>query len=609
MVDILQSFPDFLRLSATNPNLLQTPYSHEERRILAFLEWNKHNLAQRYSAITGGELVSVIMPTYNRSDIILRAIMSVMAQSYRGFELLIVDDGSTDSTVDRVASLVDPRIRLIKLGGRFGVSYARNVGLQESRGSYIAYLDSDDWWDHNFLLVMLGEALDKGHEFLYSAQRVLRPAERLSQSAYRSEVIRFAPYNAGLLENSNFISQISVLHAASVTDNVGGFDETLSRFVDWDYFLRVADVRVPLAVPAVLSHYEQGATGTVSTTEEQSEWRDEIWRRNSANVLIPDPLGDLFSAKPGLDDRPSGPLETQGIREHRTPLFPLSGLRPNRRIRDSIERRVTVVIPSYEVPMFLHACIWSLRAFTPADALDVVIVDNASGSGVQEILADLATDARIDVVRNPANLGFSHAVAQGIEASDPANDIVILNNDAMVTPGWLEALSSTAHRYDRVGIVAPRQVLLGGDSSIKTHVKGANPAFECDVNLSGHHRNVIDPYFDTRNAVTELGFVPFFCVLIRREAIAECGNLRTSMGVHYQSDWVYCDAVRHAARRRILHTPASKVYHFNGRSTRHLERDDVATFHRMRSSDDWRGATVAASRMRRRSSVGADSLP
>jgi GT2 family glycosyltransferase len=108
---------------------------------------------------------------------------------------------------------------------------------------------------------------------------------------------------------------------------------------------------------------------------------------------------------------------------------------------------------------------------------------------------------------------------------------------------------------------------------------------------------VINPFFDTKNGVMELNFVPFFCVLIRREVIDEIGFLNPEMGVHYQSDWVYSDAVRNIARRRILHTAHSKVYHFAGRATQELRGHNPKVFEAMGVREDWRA-------VRRPSSAG-----
>ncbi|MCM2272376.1 MAG: glycosyltransferase [candidate division Zixibacteria bacterium] len=94
-------------------------------------------------------LVSVIIPTYNRADLLDRAICSVFEQSYLNFEILVIDDHSTDGTEQRIRELeeIDSRIRYLRNTREQGVSNTRNVGLDAAEGEYIAFLDSDDLWE------------------------------------------------------------------------------------------------------------------------------------------------------------------------------------------------------------------------------------------------------------------------------------------------------------------------------------------------------------------------------------------------------------------------------------------------------------------------------
>ncbi len=94
--------------------------------------------------MTAAPRFSIILPTYNRRDVIMRAVDSVLAQSFGDFELVVIDDGSTDGTRDRLAGL-DPRIQVIAQENA-GVGAARNVGLAAARGALVAFLDSDDEW-------------------------------------------------------------------------------------------------------------------------------------------------------------------------------------------------------------------------------------------------------------------------------------------------------------------------------------------------------------------------------------------------------------------------------------------------------------------------------
>lgn len=97
-------------------------------------------------------MISVVIPLYNKEQSIASTLQSVLKQTYQDFEIVIVNDGSTDHSVEKVAKVTDPRIRLIHQKNA-GVSAARNRGIEEAGGEYIAFLDADDEWKSNYLKI------------------------------------------------------------------------------------------------------------------------------------------------------------------------------------------------------------------------------------------------------------------------------------------------------------------------------------------------------------------------------------------------------------------------------------------------------------------------
>jgi len=95
-------------------------------------------------------MISVVIPLYNKEKYIKRAIESVLNQTFQNFEIIVVNDGSTDRSAEVVKNIKDPRIKLINQKNA-GVSAARNRGIQEAKYEYIAFLDADDFWEENFL--------------------------------------------------------------------------------------------------------------------------------------------------------------------------------------------------------------------------------------------------------------------------------------------------------------------------------------------------------------------------------------------------------------------------------------------------------------------------
>lgn len=112
------------------------------------------------------DLVSIVMPAYNNERYVGATIRTVLAQTHRDWELLFVDDASTDKTVEIVESFHDPRIRIYRNAHNQGAALSRNRALREARGKWIAFLDADDWWHPEKLKRQL--AFMKAHGYLFA---------------------------------------------------------------------------------------------------------------------------------------------------------------------------------------------------------------------------------------------------------------------------------------------------------------------------------------------------------------------------------------------------------------------------------------------------------
>lgn len=119
--------------------------------------------------ITETELVSIIMPNYNGAKFLKETIDSVVNQTYKNWELLFVDDCSTDNSVDLVAQYKDPRIRIFKNKTNSGAATSRNIALREAAGKWIAFLDSDDLWEENKLKKQIQFMHDHDYHFSYTS--------------------------------------------------------------------------------------------------------------------------------------------------------------------------------------------------------------------------------------------------------------------------------------------------------------------------------------------------------------------------------------------------------------------------------------------------------
>ena len=151
-------------------------------------------------------MISVIIPLYNKETGIATALRSVLAQTYQDFEIVVVDDGSTDGSVAIVESFDDPRIRLIHQQNA-GVSAARNRGIAEAKGEYIAFLDADDEWMPEFL----GEIVALQREFPECKAQATNYSF-CSNGVKSSTILRKLPFDGERGVLSNYFEVASCSH-------------------------------------------------------------------------------------------------------------------------------------------------------------------------------------------------------------------------------------------------------------------------------------------------------------------------------------------------------------------------------------------------------------
>lgn len=186
--------------------------------------------------------VSVVVPTYNRGNLLPRAIESALAQTFSDFELIVVDDGSTDQTTAVVRGIADRRIRLVGDATRRGPSAARNRGIREARSGLVAFLDSDDEWLPRKLEMQLARldgdsdpstavAYCRVHTYDDVTHRPIHEFGEPREGALFHDLLAgWKPVTTSLF----------LVRRAALLD-VGGFDETLPCAEDYDLWLRLAE--------------------------------------------------------------------------------------------------------------------------------------------------------------------------------------------------------------------------------------------------------------------------------------------------------------------------------------------------------------------------------
>lgn len=223
------------------------------------------NAVEEFSRSGEAPLVSVVLPTWNRAPLLPAAVASVQRQSYASWELLIVDDGSLDDTESVVTSMAarDERIRYIQLPHR-GVSHARNQGLLEARGEFVAFLDSDKEWDPEFLRTMVAVLVTQGHDVAFAACEVTIGGET---------VLRAVAPTAESLKIGNSVDQTAIVASRHAITAAGAFDESLRRAVDYDLVVKLSSVADMYQVPFIGLRYSEAD----SDPNRISEFESKAW--------------------------------------------------------------------------------------------------------------------------------------------------------------------------------------------------------------------------------------------------------------------------------------------------------------------------------------------
>jgi glycosyltransferase involved in cell wall biosynthesis len=205
-------------------------------------------------------LVSVVIPAFNRAHLIGRAIGSVLAQHYSHFEIIVVDDASTDDLAEVLAQFADPRLHSIVHPQNRGAAAARNTGIAAAQGEFVAFLDSDDSWYADKLGFQIAAMRDQppevaGHVCAYECIKIGYSPREVAPNWINQAFQRAVLFGCSCGPGTTLLCRRSVFA------DVGPLDETLRRLEDWDWLLRLAAKGYRLlASPRVFARVEVGGS-------------------------------------------------------------------------------------------------------------------------------------------------------------------------------------------------------------------------------------------------------------------------------------------------------------------------------------------------------------
>ena len=284
---------------------------------------------------------SVVMPAYNTAATIGAAVDSVLAQTRPDFELIVVDDGSTDETSTLVEAIRDPRLRLIRQENR-GAAAARNAAVVEARGRYVSFVDSDDLWLPTYLETMAStlELASPEVGFAYTDAWMLDPTgswigTSTAMTAQRPPATPPPTAEALLLEllDRNFVYN-AVTVRRTVLEQVGPFDQALRAAIDYEMWIRIAaHGHTALRAPGLLAVYRCSRPGSISLNRDRVySSMLQVYEGVAADPLVSQLVRDTAARRIAVIGR--------ALEQHRQSQNPVGVWPPVRAILGRVKRAV-----------------------------------------------------------------------------------------------------------------------------------------------------------------------------------------------------------------------------------------------------------------------------
>lgn len=553
--------------------------------------------------------VSVIVPTLDRPDMLRTALESILAQSYRDFEIVVVNDGGPD--VSRVLAALDDdgRISYVRHGANRGLAAARNSGVGVARGRFVAYLDDDDRFFPEHLATLVPYLEEQPERIVYSD--ALRALQRRDGHGYRTTQ-RDLPYandfdRARLLVN-NLFPVLCVMHARSVWEVVGGFDESFFAHEDWDLWLRLS-ARFPfLHVPSITAEFTQRSDGSSMTGSTQPEFL------RTAEIIYAR-TADEAAKLPGVRRARAhflASLRARVVAEEAPRAAAAPARLPSPAAADEAHPAgaaaavfdCSIVIPLYNRADLTEQCLVRLAEVTQDASFEVILVDNGSTDATAALLEKLGGD--VQIIRNAENLGFAAACNQGARVAR-GRYVVFLNNDTLPLAGWLAPLVGELDADPTVAIVGSK--LLFADAT----VQHAGVVFSREIPLPYHVFARAPGTLPAANRRRELQCVTGACMAVRRDEFLALGGFDEGFRNGFE-DVDFCLRMRRRGGR-VIYQPASTLYHLESQ-TPGRKAHDIANGKRLldRWMSEWRHlgdedvVTVAEGWCARTSAAGAKTL-
>jgi glycosyltransferase involved in cell wall biosynthesis len=200
---------------------------------------------------------SIILPCWNSIIFIERCIESIKKQTFKNYEVIVIDNSSKDGTIKKINQIKDDRIKVFSINNKGILAKSRNLGIKKSNAEWIAFLDSDDWWTNDKLEVCFSN-INNNVDFIYHDLEIRSNQPRLFRRKKNKSRYLKKPVLTDLLINGNAISNSSVVVRKRLLNEIGGIDENneLPAAEDYNAWLRIAQLTNKFVyLPCILGYY------------------------------------------------------------------------------------------------------------------------------------------------------------------------------------------------------------------------------------------------------------------------------------------------------------------------------------------------------------------
>ena len=455
-------------------------------------------------------IFSIIMPIYNREKFLEKSIASVINQTFKNWELIIIDDGSTDQSYNIIQKYLDkyPNIKYIK-NSHFGVSTTRNIGLKKCSGEFICYLDSDNYYVNTFLEQIYKNI--QGKDICYCGYTSLNDD--------KNNIYHFYPFDLNFIKKNNVLKIDSFVHSYAMYKKFGGFDETLYHCQDWDIMLK--------------------------------------YLINSRNVKSIDFNGVYYnnSTKYQRITNCIQPVE-HIVKERYSPIVNWEYLQCRKRFKN----KISIIVLFIDNPDLTINCIKSILDTTINFDIEIILVDNGSHMDtyipIKRYIENINKN-NIMYYRNETNLNFSLGNNIGFSKST-GEYIVFLNNDTICTENWLFYLHNVMVKNRNITFTQP--LLCYPDNTIQ----GAISCFSAFTPLTYHlYKNISISNIKLSSRVIHSGIGA--CLMVRATDFA-CVKGFSSIFVNGSEDVDLCLKLYQKFKNIGIFCPKSKIIHFESKS-------------------------------------------